>query len=36
MSLSGIVVLARHGDRSGFYQSPKTYAASDTNLTVLG
>ncbi|EPQ27429.1 uncharacterized protein PFL1_04967 [Pseudozyma flocculosa PF-1] len=34
--LAGIVVLTRHGDRQGFYQSPKTYTASNTNLTVLG
>lgn len=32
----GIVVLIRHGDREGFYQSPSTYTASQTNLTVLG
>lgn len=36
MSLAGIVILTRHGDRQGFYQSPKTYSASQTNLTVLG
>lgn len=36
MSLAGIVVLTRHGDRQGFYQSPTTYSASQTNLTVLG
>ena len=36
MSIAGIVVLTRHGDRQGFYQSPTTYAASKTNLTVLG
>ncbi|CCF53247.1 hypothetical protein NDA11_007283 [Ustilago hordei] len=34
--VTGIVVLIRHGDREGFYQSPTTYAASQTNLTVLG
>lgn len=34
--VSGIVVLIRHGDRQGFYQSPSTYTASQTNLTVLG
>ncbi|GAA5901020.1 hypothetical protein JCM6882_006003 [Rhodosporidiobolus microsporus] len=32
----GVVVLARHGDRTGFYQDPKTYTASDTVLTPLG
>lgn len=36
MSLAGIVILTRHGDRQGFYQSPTTYSASQTNLTVLG
>lgn len=34
--VAGIVVLIRHGDRQGFYQSPATYTASQTNLTVLG
>ncbi|KAJ1028532.1 hypothetical protein NDA16_001698 [Ustilago loliicola] len=34
--VTGIVVLIRHGDREGFYQSPSTYTASQTNLTVLG
>ncbi|GAA5939970.1 hypothetical protein JCM3775_003243, partial [Rhodotorula graminis] len=32
----GAVILARHGDRSGFYQDPKTYTASSTVLTSLG
>ncbi|CAO1630463.1 unnamed protein product [Sympodiomycopsis kandeliae] len=36
MSLAGIVVFTRHGDRKGFYQNPKTYSAVQTNLTVLG
>jgi hypothetical protein len=36
MSLAGVVLLTRHGDRQGFYQSPTTYTASDTALTVLG
>ena len=36
MSLAGIVLITRHGDRQGFYQSPTTYTASDTSLTVLG
>ncbi|PWZ00452.1 phosphoglycerate mutase-like protein [Testicularia cyperi] len=34
--VAGIVALIRHGDRQGFYQSPTTYTASHTNLTVLG
>ncbi|KAF6767142.1 Histidine phosphatase superfamily, clade-2 [Kalmanozyma brasiliensis GHG001] len=34
--VTGVVVLIRHGDRQGFYQSPSTYTASLTNLTVLG
>lgn len=36
MSLAGVVLITRHGDRQGFYQSPTTYTASDTSLTVLG
>ncbi len=32
----GIVVLARHGDRQGFYQDPLTYTASATAITPLG
>lgn len=36
MSVKGIVLITRHGDRMGFYQSPTTYTASNTNLTVLG
>lgn len=36
MSLAGLVILTRHGDRKGFYQSPTTYSAVQTNLTVLG
>lgn len=36
MSLAGVVLITRHGDRQGFYQSPTTYSASDTALTVLG
>lgn len=35
-TLNGIVVLFRHGDRQGYYQSPTTYTAKQTNLTVLG
>ncbi|KAL5483060.1 hypothetical protein ACEPAI_8289 [Sanghuangporus weigelae] len=34
--LLGVVVLARHGDRQGFYQDPLTYAASQTTITPLG
>ena len=34
--VTGVVVLIRHGDRQGFYQSPSTYNAAQTNLTVLG
>lgn len=32
----GIVVIARHGDREGFYQDPLTYTASSTLITPLG
>ncbi|GAA5959601.1 hypothetical protein JCM21900_002951 [Sporobolomyces salmonicolor] len=32
----GVVFIARHGDRLGFYQSPTTYTASDTVVTPLG
>ncbi|KAI0373828.1 phosphoglycerate mutase-like protein [Pilatotrama ljubarskyi] len=32
----GVVVLARHGDRQGFYQDPETYTASSTVITPLG
>ncbi|GAA5864430.1 hypothetical protein JCM8547_005817 [Rhodosporidiobolus lusitaniae] len=32
----GVVIIARHGDRTGFYQNPTTYTASDTVLTPLG
>lgn len=32
----GIVLLARHGDREGFYQDPHTYTASATAITPLG
>ncbi|SCV72155.1 BQ2448_4849 [Microbotryum intermedium] len=32
----GVVLLARHGDRQGFYQNPNTYAASHTSITPLG
>jgi prostatic aicd phosphatase len=34
--LQGVVVIARHGDRLGFYQDPTTYAASGTSITALG
>ncbi|KAF5355273.1 hypothetical protein D9758_006063 [Tetrapyrgos nigripes] len=32
----GVVILARHGDRQGFYQDPNTYSATDTEITPLG
>ncbi|GAA5821735.1 hypothetical protein JCM11251_000998 [Rhodosporidiobolus azoricus] len=32
----GVVVIARHGDRTGFFQNPNTYASTDTGLTPLG
>ena len=32
----GVVILARHGDREGFYQDPLTYTASATKITALG
>ncbi|KAH8110498.1 phosphoglycerate mutase-like protein [Phellopilus nigrolimitatus] len=32
----GVVVIARHGDRQGFYQDPLTYSASQTAITPLG
>lgn len=32
----GVVVIARHGDREGFYQDPLTYSASLTQITPLG
>ncbi|KAG9123234.1 hypothetical protein FRC07_000070 [Ceratobasidium sp. 392] len=32
----GVVVLTRHGDRQGFFQSPDTYAATETEITPLG
>ncbi|TCD62095.1 hypothetical protein EIP91_007470 [Steccherinum ochraceum] len=32
----GIVVIARHGDRQGFYQDPVSYTASATSITPLG
>ncbi|KAJ7134333.1 histidine phosphatase superfamily [Mycena epipterygia] len=32
----GVLILARHGDRAGFYQDPTTYAASSTVITPLG
>ncbi|KAG6909270.1 hypothetical protein DXG01_001332 [Tephrocybe rancida] len=32
----GVVLLIRHGDRQGFYQSPTTYTPSNTILTPLG
>ena len=35
-TLLGVVVLARHGDRQGFYQDPLTYDSSNTAITPLG
>lgn len=32
----GVIVIARNGDRSSFYQDPYTYAASNTETTALG
>jgi prostatic aicd phosphatase len=32
----GVVVVSRHGDRRGFYQDPKTYTPSNTEITPLG
>ncbi|THH19834.1 hypothetical protein EUX98_g8697 [Antrodiella citrinella] len=32
----GIVFIARHGDRQGFYQDPESYTPSATSITPLG
>lgn len=32
----GVVILARHGDREGYYQDPKTYTSRGTAITPLG
>lgn len=32
----GVVLIVRHGDRQGFYQSPTTYTATATQITPLG
>lgn len=32
----GVIVIARNGDRSHYYQDPNTYAASNTETTALG
>ncbi|KAG6375977.1 histidine phosphatase superfamily [Boletus reticuloceps] len=32
----GVVLIARHGDRQGFYQNPTTYTATATQITPLG
>lgn len=32
----GVIVIARNGDRSAYYQDPYTYAASNTETTALG
>ena len=34
--LLGVIILARHGDRLGFFQDPLTYTASSTSITPLG
>lgn len=35
-TILGIVLMARHGDREGFYQDPTTYTATQTSITPLG
>lgn len=35
-TLLGVVLLTRHGDRQGFYQSANSYSASGTVITPLG
>ncbi|TFK45114.1 histidine phosphatase superfamily [Crucibulum laeve] len=35
-ALLGVILLIRHGDREGFYQSPVTYTPSNTAITPLG
>ena len=35
-SVIGVVIIARHGDREGFFLDPFTYAASLTAITPLG
>jgi hypothetical protein len=32
----GVLVIARNGDRSEYYQDPKTYESSYTESTALG
>jgi len=32
----GVIIVTRHGDRRGFYQDPKTYTPSNTEITPLG
>ncbi|KAJ7648244.1 histidine phosphatase superfamily [Mycena polygramma] len=32
----GVIVIARNGDRTTFYQDPNTYASGDTTTTALG
>ncbi|THG95298.1 hypothetical protein EW145_g7984 [Phellinidium pouzarii] len=34
--LLGVVIIARHGDRQGFYQNPFDYDAVATSITALG
>lgn len=35
-TILGVVLLTRHGDRQGFYQTPDTYTAAQTAITPLG
>ena len=35
-TILGVVLLTRHGDRQGFYQSPDTHTAAQTAITPLG
>jgi len=34
--LIGVVLLARHGDRTGYYQDPLTYNSTQAYITPLG
>jgi prostatic aicd phosphatase len=34
--LIGVVLLARHGDRTGYYQDPNTYNSTQAYITPLG
>ena len=35
-NILGVVLIARHGDRQGFYQDPQTYTPTATAITPLG